>query len=65
VLADAGAAVSSSEYARAVSRALWSAVAVQAIGTILTWMVVRAPTSPPEPAAEIAQYHQHHRRFHL
>jgi hypothetical protein len=57
--------VSSSEYAHAVSRALWPAVAVQAVGTILTWILVRAPSPPPEPAAEVAQYHQHHRRFHL
>jgi EmrB/QacA subfamily drug resistance transporter len=65
VLPEASATVSSSEYAHAVSRALWPAVAVQAVGTILTWILVRAPSPPPEPAAEVAQYHQHHRRFHL
>jgi EmrB/QacA subfamily drug resistance transporter len=65
VLPDAGATVSSSEYAHAVSRAFWPAIAVQAVGTILTWLLVRAPSPPPEPAAEVAQYHQHHRRFHL
>jgi EmrB/QacA subfamily drug resistance transporter len=65
VLPEASATVSSSEYAHAGSRALWPAVAVQAVGTILTWILVRAPSPPPEPAAEVAQYHQHHRRFHL
>jgi EmrB/QacA subfamily drug resistance transporter len=65
VLPDAGAAAGSSDYAHAVSRALWPAIGVQAIGTLLTWALVRAPSPPPEPAAEIAQYHQHHRRFHL
>jgi hypothetical protein len=44
---------------------LWPAVIVQAIGTVLTWMLVRAPSSPSEPAPDAAQYHQHHRRFHL
>jgi EmrB/QacA subfamily drug resistance transporter len=65
VLPDAGAAVSSSEYAQAVSRALWPAIAVQAAGTILTWLLVRAPSEPPKPPTDLAQYHQHHRRFHF
>ncbi len=65
VLPDATAVVSSSDYAHAVSRALWPAVIVQAIGTVLTWMLVRAPSSPSEAAPDTAQYHQHHRRFHL
>jgi EmrB/QacA subfamily drug resistance transporter len=65
VLPDVTAAVSSSDYAHAVSRALWPAVVVQAAGTLLTWLLVRAPSAPPEPEPETAQYHQHHRRFHL
>jgi hypothetical protein len=65
LLPEASAAVRSSEYAHAVSRALWPAIAVQGAGTLLTWMLVRAPSSSPEPAADVAQYHQHHRRFHL
>ena len=56
---DAGA------YAEAVSRALVPAIVVMVIGTAMTWLLVRAPSSRAEPAAADAQYHQHHRRFHL
>jgi EmrB/QacA subfamily drug resistance transporter len=62
----AGATASAAaEYADAVSVALWPAIVVVAIGTLLTWLLVRAPSAehPRPPGNE--QHHQHHRRFHL
>jgi EmrB/QacA subfamily drug resistance transporter len=52
-------------YADAVSRALVPAILVMGIGTAMTWLLVRAPSSPTDPAPDAAQHHQHHRRFHL
>ena len=75
LLAVAGAAFASvlgdpatgttAEYADAVSRALWPAIAVVAIGAFLTWLLVRAPEPLREPAPSALPHHQHHRRFHL
>ena len=43
----------------------WAPVIVLAIGTVLTWLFVRSPDQPREPAPHEAAHHQHHRRFHL
>ena len=54
----AGATASTAaEYADAVSVALWPAIVVVAIGTLLTWLLVRAPSAehPRPPGNE-----QHH-----
>jgi MFS family permease len=56
---------SAGAYADAVSHALVPAILVMAIGTAMTWLLVRAPSSQAEPATANAQYRQHHRRFHL
>ena len=53
------------DYAHAVARSLWAPVIVLAIGTVLTWLFVRSPDQPREPAPHEAAHHQHHRRFHL
>jgi MFS family permease len=48
-------------FAAAVAGSTWVAVALTAIGTVLTWAYVRDPgASVPED-----QHHMHHRRFHL
>jgi EmrB/QacA subfamily drug resistance transporter len=51
--------------AHAVGTALWPSIVVVAIGTVLTWMLVRAPEPPGDPPAADLHHHQHHRRFHL
>jgi predicted MFS family arabinose efflux permease len=48
-------------FATSVAGSTWVAVALTAIGTVLTWTFVR---DPGEPAAE-DQHRMHHRRFHL
>jgi EmrB/QacA subfamily drug resistance transporter len=50
--------VSAGDYATAVSRALVPAILVMAIGTVMTWRLIRAPSDP-----EI--HLRHPRRFHL
>lgn len=49
-------------FAAAVADSTWVAVALCALGTVLTWGYVRdvEDSSPAEP-----QHHMHHRRFHL
>ena len=53
-----------SGFAEAVASAFVPGVVVLARGTVLTWLLVRAPTAPGPPAGDPA-HHQHHRRFHL
>ena len=48
----------------AIADALWAPIVLMAIGTVLTWLLVRAPAEP-EAAAPDPVHHQHHRRFHL
>ena len=48
-------------FAASVAGSTWVAVALTAIGTVLTWLYVR---DPGEPVPE-SQHHMHHRRFHL
>jgi EmrB/QacA subfamily drug resistance transporter len=59
-------------FAAAVADSTWVAVALCAVGTILTWLYVRDPEKPGpepsiagEPAPAELHHHQHHRRFHL
>ncbi|HET7122277.1 MAG TPA: MFS transporter [Solirubrobacterales bacterium] len=49
-------------FAAAVAGSTWVAVALCAIGAVLTWAFVRDPDKPPEGEP---QHHMHHRRFHL
>ena len=59
-------------FAASIAGSTWVAVALCAIGTVLTWAFVRDPEPPgPDPAVagdpapgELAN-HRHHRRFHL
>ncbi len=53
------------EYAAAVAAALVPGIVVVAIGAVCTWVLVRAPRTPPAPPARELVHHQHHRRFHL
>jgi EmrB/QacA subfamily drug resistance transporter len=54
------------QLADGVAEALWPSIVVVAIGTALTWFLVRSPDAPtPPPAAGELHHHQHHRRFHL
>jgi EmrB/QacA subfamily drug resistance transporter len=59
-------------FAAAVADSTWVAVALCAIGTVLTWLYVRDPEKPGpepsiagEPAPAELHHHQHHRRFHF
>lgn len=67
LLATSGAVFQSAsgDYASAVASAVIPGVIVVAIGTVLTWLLVRAPASPVTPPASELHHHQHHRRFHL
>ncbi len=60
-----GGGMHGADYAHAVARSLWAPGIVLAIGTVLTWLFVRSPDQPREPAPHEAAHHQHHRRFHL
>ena len=51
-------------FADAVARAFVPGIVVLVVGTVLTWLLVRAPADPGPPAGDPA-HHQHHRRFHL
>jgi EmrB/QacA subfamily drug resistance transporter len=51
--------------AHAVGAALVPPIVLVAIGTALTWLLVRAPEAPGDPPAADLHHHQHHRRFHL
>ena len=51
-------------FADAVARAFVPGIVVLVVGTVLTWLLVRAPDRPGPPAGDPA-HHQHHRRFHL
>jgi EmrB/QacA subfamily drug resistance transporter len=58
--------------ASSIAGSTWVAVAICALGTVLTWAFVRdahPPGSDPsvagEPPPEDLQHHRHHRRFHL
>ena len=53
------------DYASAVAAALVPGIVVVAIGAVCTWVLVRAPRTPPAPQAHELAHHQHHRRFHL
>ncbi len=53
------------EYADAIADALWAPIAIMAVGTALTWLLVRSPATPEPPPPEQLHHHQHHRRFHL
>jgi EmrB/QacA subfamily drug resistance transporter len=49
----------------ALSSTLLVAAGVLALGTLLTWILVRPPSAPePVPDSDL-RHHQHHRRFHL
>lgn len=64
-LPDATGDAGASQFAEAVSHALWPAIIVVAIATAITWRLVPARAAVSEPATEDAQHHLHHRRFHL
>jgi EmrB/QacA subfamily drug resistance transporter len=49
-------------FAAAVAESTWVAVALCAIGTVLTWLYVRDPSKPPEGKPH---HLMHHRSFHL
>jgi EmrB/QacA subfamily drug resistance transporter len=49
-------------FAVAVADSTWVAVALCAVGTVLTWLYVR---DPDQPSPEASPHHMHHRRFHL
>jgi EmrB/QacA subfamily drug resistance transporter len=51
-------------YGGAIADALWAPIAVMGVGTVLTWLLVRAPAGAQEPEADPVD-RQHHRRFHL
>jgi EmrB/QacA subfamily drug resistance transporter len=53
-------------FASAVAGSTWVVVVLCAIGTALTWALVRDPNSPPAhpPAGEL-HHHMQHKRFHL
>ncbi len=53
----------SAQFATATAEALWPAIAVVAIATMLTWLLVRDPDRPAPVAS--ADAHHHQRRFHL
>ncbi len=61
---DAHGAAAETGFSDAVARAFVPGIAVLVAGTVLTWLLVRAPERPGEPAGDPA-HHQHHRRFHL
>ncbi len=62
----AAGASSADALAGAVSDALWPSIVAVAICTVLTWILVRAPSPPgAEPHPSQLVHHQHHRRFHL
>ena len=52
-------------YTDAVGAALIPSAIVLVPGTILTWLLVRAPAAPTTPPPDELHHHQHHRRFHL
>jgi len=59
-------------FSDAIAGATWVAVALCAVGAVLTWSFVRDPTHPGsdpavagKPQARALQHHVHHRRFHL
>lgn len=59
-------------FASAVAGSTWVAVALCALGVVLTWAYVRDPAQQGpdpavagEPAPAELRHHQHHRRFHL
>lgn len=59
-------------FATAIAGSTWVAVALCAVGVVLTWTFVRDPQPPgPDPAVagdpppEQLRHHHHHRRFHL
>jgi EmrB/QacA subfamily drug resistance transporter len=56
-----GGEVTAEEYATAVSRALIPAIVVMAIGTAMTWWLVRAPGEGADREIHL----RHPRRFHL
>lgn len=62
-LPDSGANGATAD-AGAIADALWAPIVVMGIGTVLTWLLVRAPAGPQAPPPDPA-HHQHHRRFHL
>jgi EmrB/QacA subfamily drug resistance transporter len=49
-------------FAAAIADSTWVAVALCAVGAVLTWMFVRDPQRDSEGAPH---HHMHHRRFHL
>ena len=60
-----GPSAAASNFADAVGHALWPAIAVVAIATVLTGRFVPGRAAgPPAPGAE-PEHHQHHRRFHM
>ncbi len=68
VLAVSGAVFQASlpGLAHAVAAALWPSIVVVAVGTVLTWALVRSPDRPSDaPGPNDLHHHQHHRRFHL
>lgn len=63
---------SGDSFATAIAGSTWVAVALCAVGVVLTWTFVRDPQPPgPDPAVagdpppEQLRHHHHHRRFHL
>jgi MFS transporter, DHA2 family, methylenomycin A resistance protein len=54
-------------FTEGLSAAMWFLAGLVAVGAVLTWMYVRAPSAPSaDPAAPHSEAeHQHHRRFHL
>jgi hypothetical protein len=54
------ARVEAAAFTSALSAAMWVLVGLCAIGTILTWVFVRA-----SPATAVAHEHQVHRHLHL
>jgi EmrB/QacA subfamily drug resistance transporter len=48
----------------AIADALWAPIVLMAIGTVLTWLLVRAPAEAQAPVPDPV-HHQQHRRFHL
>ncbi|HEX5989783.1 MAG TPA: MFS transporter [Solirubrobacterales bacterium] len=49
-------------FAASIADSTWVAVALCAVGVVLTWMFVRDPGKPPEGES---RHHMHHKRFHL